>query len=556
MRTAIVLVGGKGKRLAQLFPDLNKALVPVGGKPLLEHSLLALKKHGFSRVLLVAGEQATQFKSYTQREADFGMEIRIISEPKALGSAGAVKLVQSELGDSENEFLVCYGGVLISGSLEKLLVAAPAGSLVRLGVSEQMESGDYGAVITDSNGNVTEFLPRASGTRGVVNTGVFVCSKEIFGVIPGPEQFCSFEQDIFPKLKNMKAILLEGRFYDIAVPARYSELNADLWLKQCREENPFLAQLVSAALDGGHIFAQGGLFDLLENVRAQVKGVFAVQKIETLLDSRLARATVRDLIVTNDTKVDDLFLLAGRSAAQVALISEQQLDSSIYDLQANEKQFRQALISFPEVWQKLQTSYSGFQLKGGERKPALFLDRDGVVIKDTNFVRDPKTVELIPGIEKLIQSAHTNGYAVVIVTNQSGLGRGIFTWTDYDLVTKRMCELLAEKKVWIDQVQCAPYFFESERAYGLVRSALRKPRPGMLHSVKEELGIDLERSILVGDSATDLMAGALAGVGRVVLLESGKKDEELKKWQSWPLVSRTKWGKDIEVAEQVSGVSL
>lgn len=554
MRTAIVLVGGKGKRLAQLFPDLNKALVPVGGKPLLEHSLLTLKKHGFSRVLLIAGEQATQFKSYTQRESDFGMEIRVLTEPKALGSAGAVKLAQSELGESENEFLVCYGGVLISGSLEKLLEAS--NGLVRLGVSEQMEPGDYGAVEIDKKGFVTEFLPRASGTRGIVNTGIFVCTKEIFQHIPGPEQFCSFEQDVFPKLEKIKAVLLEGRFYDIAVPARYSELNADLWLKQCREENSFLAQLVAAGLDGGQIFVQGALADLLESVRAQVKGQISVQKIETLNDLRLGRATIRDLIITNDTKVDDLFALASRSPAQVALVSEQQLDPTIYDLQVNEKNFRQALLSFPEVWQKLQSSYSGFQLKGGERKPALFLDRDGVVIKDTNYVKRIEDVSLISGIDKLVQMAHEHGYVVVIVTNQSGLGRGIMTWTDYDQVTRRMCELLSDKKVWVDQIVCAPYFAESERAYGLVRSSLRKPRPGMFHSIKEELGIDLERSVLVGDSATDLMAAAVAGVGRAILMSSEKQEAELNKWHSWPLVSRTRWGKNIEVASSLSGVKL
>ena len=555
MRTAIVLVGGKGKRLAQLFPDLNKALVPVGGKPLLEHSLLTLKKHGFSRVLLIAGEQATQFKSYTQREADFGMEIRILTEPKALGSAGAVKLAQSELGDSENEFLVCYGGILISGSLEKLLTA-PTESLVRLGVSEQMEPGDYGAVDIDRNGFVKEFLPRASGTRGTVNTGLFVCSKKIFDKIPGPDQFCSFEQDIFPKLEGMKAVLLEGRFYDIAVPSRYSELNADLWLKSSREENPFLAQLVAAGLDGGQIFAEKSLADLLETVRTQVAGQISIQKIDSLSDLRLGRASVRDLIVTTDAKVDDLFALARKSPAQVALVSEMQLDPAIYDLQVNEKQFRQALLSFPEVWKKLQHSYSGFQLKGGERKPALFLDRDGVVIKDTNYVKRTSDVVLIPGIEKLIQNAHAMGFAVVVVTNQSGIGRGLLSWVDYDQVTRRMCELLAEKKAWIDQIVCAPYFAESERAYGLVRSSLRKPRPGMFHSVKEHLGIDLERSILIGDSATDLMAAAMAGVGRAVLLGSDKQEAELNKWHSWPLVSRTKWGKNIEVASSISGVSL
>jgi D-glycero-D-manno-heptose 1,7-bisphosphate phosphatase len=136
------------------------------------------------------------------------------------------------------------------------------------------------------------------------------------------------------------------------------------------------------------------------------------------------------------------------------------------------------------------------------------------------------------------------------------LGRGYYDWQAYDQVTRRLQELLAQEKSYVDQIVKAPYYEKSQFSYGLSRRNLRKPRPGMFHAVVEDLGIDLSSSILVGDSASDLMAADLAGVGKAFLFDSPRKDQELQKWRQWPLLSRSKLGVQIPVIARFSEIAL
>ncbi|MGZ3771178.1 MAG: D-glycero-alpha-D-manno-heptose-1,7-bisphosphate 7-phosphatase [Bdellovibrio sp.] len=174
-------------------------------------------------------------------------------------------------------------------------------------------------------------------------------------------------------------------------------------------------------------------------------------------------------------------------------------------------------------WQKLTKL---IDIQSANENPCLFLDRDDVVIKNIPYNNNPEKVELIPGVENLISKAHDKGYWVALVTNQSGLGRGLITWDEYQKVHQRMLELLAQKGCWIDESVWAAYIEDKAVPYGRLYASLRKPRPGMFQMVNYKLQVHMQKSLMVGDSASDLIAAFNAGVGKLYLYRSEKMDQE------------------------------
>lgn len=161
--------------------------------------------------------------------------------------------------------------------------------------------------------------------------------------------------------------------------------------------------------------------------------------------------------------------------------------------------------------------------------PALFLDRDGVLIEWVHYIQNPKEVRLLPGIEKLLQRARDLGFKIFVLTNQSGIGRGLFGWREYEAVNNRMHELLKEKNVFVDQIYVSPYFSESVNEDGKKGKELRKPEPGMLLLAQREHQLDLKKSVMVGDSSSDIEAGARAGLTKLFFIQNERSPNELPK---------------------------
>jgi D-glycero-D-manno-heptose 1,7-bisphosphate phosphatase len=157
--------------------------------------------------------------------------------------------------------------------------------------------------------------------------------------------------------------------------------------------------------------------------------------------------------------------------------------------------------------------------------PALFLDRDGVIIEEKEYIADPAQVELLPGIADLIRIARASGMAVVEVTNQAGIARGYLGWPEFVAVENRTRQLLAAQGVQLDAVFACPFHSEGRAPYAHPDHAWRKPNPGMLLAAAELLNLDLPRSILVGDKIADQQAALAAGLagGIHVLTGHGNK---------------------------------
>ena len=155
------------------------------------------------------------------------------------------------------------------------------------------------------------------------------------------------------------------------------------------------------------------------------------------------------------------------------------------------------------------------------QKPALFLDRDGVLNEDRGYVHRWEDFRWIPGARETVAAFNRAGWLVIVVTNQSGVGRGYYTEAEMQGLHARMQEDLATTGARIDAVYHAPQHPDAESPkYRHPDPPLRKPNPGMILQALAEWPIDRESSVLVGDKASDLEAAARAGV-RAVLFKGG-----------------------------------
>lgn len=152
------------------------------------------------------------------------------------------------------------------------------------------------------------------------------------------------------------------------------------------------------------------------------------------------------------------------------------------------------------------------------RRAALFLDRDGVVNVERNYVHRIEDFEFVPGIFELCSSAVALGYLPVVVTNQAGIGRGYYTEADFQSLTAWMRAQFRSRGVDIAGVYHCPYHPSAGVGAYRRESFDRKPNPGMLLRAAHDLRLDLARSAFVGDKDSDMAAGRAAGVRHLLWL--------------------------------------
>jgi D-glycero-D-manno-heptose 1,7-bisphosphate phosphatase len=142
---------------------------------------------------------------------------------------------------------------------------------------------------------------------------------------------------------------------------------------------------------------------------------------------------------------------------------------------------------------------------------AVFIDRDGTIIEDADYCSHPKQVKVFPGVSEALQRLKSNGFKLIVITNQSGIGRGFFTVDEYRCVESEMSRQLGHGLI------DATYFCPDVPGQ---YSSHRKPSPGMILQAKREHEVDLERSFLIGDKEIDVECGHNAGV-RTIRVQTG-----------------------------------
>lgn len=149
-------------------------------------------------------------------------------------------------------------------------------------------------------------------------------------------------------------------------------------------------------------------------------------------------------------------------------------------------------------------------------QPAIFIDRDGVIIQNCDqYVRTWQDVEIFPQAIQALASPDLRAYKVVIVTNQSGIGKGLIAPDTAHAINQRLVEIIRAAGGVVDGLYMCPHTDEDA-------CACRKPKPGLLLQAAQDLEIDLANSIMVGDALTDMQAGWAAGVRANILVRTGR----------------------------------
>lgn len=157
--------------------------------------------------------------------------------------------------------------------------------------------------------------------------------------------------------------------------------------------------------------------------------------------------------------------------------------------------------------------------------PAIFLDRDGVIIENrSDYVRQWSHVSFLPKAIDALSAFRRAGFKVVIATNQSAVGRGLMSFEDAQRINERLVETIKEQGGWVDAVFMCPHKPEDN-------CQCRKPQPGLLLQAARELSLDLGSSWMVGDAWTDVLAGQSAGLAGTIMVRTGRGAAQLLQTQ-------------------------
>ena len=157
-----------------------------------------------------------------------------------------------------------------------------------------------------------------------------------------------------------------------------------------------------------------------------------------------------------------------------------------------------------------------------ELSPAIFLDRDGVINRDTGYTHKIEELEILPGVVEGCQKLRAAGYKLIIVTNQSGIARGYYDESDYQDFTEHLLSRLAQSYIEFSGVYYCPHHENGTKAQYTKYCDCRKPAAGMLLQAMDDLSIDATQSAMIGDRLSDLKAANNAGLAKAILVRTGK----------------------------------
>lgn len=158
-------------------------------------------------------------------------------------------------------------------------------------------------------------------------------------------------------------------------------------------------------------------------------------------------------------------------------------------------------------------------------RPALFLDRDGVIVEEVHYLHKVADMRVMPGAARVIANANRRGVPVIVVTNQAGIGRGRYGWAEFIEVQEAILDKLAEDGAFVNAVFACPHHNDGVPPYNIKNHPARKPNPGMLLAAAEMMPIDLSGSWIIGDRAGDMGAGRNAGCAGGVHVKCGHGGE-------------------------------
>ncbi len=413
MKQLVILAGGMGTRLKARLGDLPKPMVPIAGKPLLEHHVELAKRHGFDDILIFACYRADLIERHFGDGSRWGVRIRTIVEREPLGTAGAV-LAGYEL--LAGEFVVIYGDTMVNVDLERIRLARnKSGADAALLLHPNDHPLDSDLVEVNDHDWITAFHNRPHPVnewfRNLVNAGLYALSKPALRPWINPTALLDFGKDLFPAMlaKQAKLLAYNSPEYikDIGTPERYDRI--------CAEYERGVVQ-------------RGSL---------------------------------------------------------------------------------------------------------SARQRAVFLDRDGTLVKEVNGLTSPHQLELLPGAAEAVHALNHHGWLTALVTNQPVVAKGFCTEADIAVIHNKLETLLGREHAYLDRIYWCPHHpekgFAGERPELKVDCACRKPKPGMVLQAAKDLNLDLGACWFIGDTTTDVETARNAGVKSILVRTGhGGQDDKYK----------------------------
>ncbi|MGZ4301911.1 MAG: sugar phosphate nucleotidyltransferase [Gaiellaceae bacterium] len=228
---AVVMAGGEGTRLRPLTSNQPKPMVPVVGKPCMEHILELLREHGMTDVIVTVAFLPQAIRSYFGQGESLGMQIGYSVEESPLGTAGSVRLAAKQLDET---FLVISGDALCDVDLSKLVAFhKEKGAAVTIGLKSVDNPLEFGIVVTDEDGRIERFLEKPSWGQvfsDTINTGIYVLEPEVLKHVPTDRPY-DFSKELFPYLlemgRPMYGYVMEGYWQDIGNLDQFRTANFD-----------------------------------------------------------------------------------------------------------------------------------------------------------------------------------------------------------------------------------------------------------------------------------------------------------------------------------------
>jgi mannose-1-phosphate guanylyltransferase / phosphomannomutase len=235
------MAGGEGTRLRPMTANQPKPMLPVANRPILEHVLRLLKRHGFEETIVTVQFLAALVRNYFGDGEEFGMSLQYATEEMPLGTAGSVRNAEDALRDEP--FLVISGDALTDMDLTALVdFHKEKGALVTAGLARMPNPLEFGIVITQEDGRIQRFLEKPTWGQvfsDTVNTGLYVMEPEVLAEVP-PGEMADWSSDVFPRLLERGAPLYgyisDGYWEDVGTHESYLKAQADVLARRVQTD--------------------------------------------------------------------------------------------------------------------------------------------------------------------------------------------------------------------------------------------------------------------------------------------------------------------------------
>jgi len=411
------MAGGRGTRIAELFPNIPKPLIPVDGMPILEREIRSLASQGFKDLILTVGYLADKIIEYFGDGSQLGVKIDYFVEETPLGNVGALFQLRDKIG--EEPLLLLNADAAFDVDFNRMLdFHKKHGGLVTLFTHPNSHPYDSGLIIADNDGKVEKWLSkedeRPQWYNNRVNAGLHVIDPKVLEI----------------SLKNLNIDKETG------FPKGKVDLDRQILKPLCGTGKMF-------CYDSPEYVKDMGTPDRFHQVEADYKnGVVQAKNLRN-------------------------------------------------------------------------------------KQKAIFLDRDGTINKYVGFLRNIDDFELIDEVSEAIKRINQSGYLAIVVTNQPVIARGEVTWGELYEIHKKMETLLGKDGAYIDGIYICPHHpdkgFEGERPEYKFDCDCRKPKPGLLLRAAKDFNIDLSKSIMIGDSKSDVLSGENAHCKKSLLVGQNNK---------------------------------